>query len=134
MSKESKRQQRFAGVIQQDLAELFNREGNRWTAGNFITITKVRMTPDLAIARIYISFLDSKKTKEGLDSIRSFTNEIRYKLGNRIKDNARIVPKLEFFIDDTNEYVAHMDKLFEEISKETRQEDQDSHDGMDQEN
>lgn len=123
MSKESKRQQRFAGVIQQDLAELFLREGNNWTAGNFITITRVRMTPDLAIARVYISFLDSQKTTDGLASIKSHASEIRYKLGNRIKDHARIVPKLEFYLDDTNEYVAHMDKLFEEISKEPRQPD-----------
>lgn len=123
MSKESKRQQRFAGVIQQDLAELFLREGNNWTAGNFITITRVRMTPDLAIARVYISFLDSNKTTEGLETIKSHAGEIRYKLGARIKDHARIVPHLEFFVDDTNEYVAHMDKLFEEISKEPRQPD-----------
>lgn len=128
MNTESKRQQRFAGVIQQDLAELFHREGNSWTAGNFITITRVRMTPDLSIARVYLSFLDSKKAAEGLASIQSHSSEIRYKLGARIKNHARIVPQLEFFIDDTNEYVAHMDRIFEEISKESRQADQDEQD------
>lgn len=128
MNKESKRQQRFAGVIQQDLAELFHREGNSWTAGNFITITRVRMTPDLSIARVFLSFLDSKKAVDGLTSIQSHSNEIRYKLGARIKNHARIVPQLEFFIDDTNEYVAHMDKLFDEIAKESRQPDDDAQD------
>lgn len=125
MSKESKRQQRFAGVIQQDLAELFQREGTKWAAGHFITITRVRMTPDLSIARVYLSFLDSKQATEGLESIRQQASEIRYKLGQRIKDHARIVPQLEFFIDDTNEYVEHMDKLFDKISKESRQSDEE---------
>lgn len=123
MGTESKRQQRFAGVIQQDLAELFQREGAAWAPGAFITVTKVRVTPDLAIARVFLSFLNTNTAKESLTSIKTKTNEIRYKLGSRIKDQARIVPQLEFFLDDTNEYVEHMDKLFDEISKETRQPD-----------
>lgn len=123
MGTESKRQQRFAGVIQQDLAELFQREGNSWAPGAFVTVTKVRVTPDLAIARVYLSFLNTKTAKESVAAIKTKTNEIRYKLGARIKNQARIVPQLEFFLDDTNEYVEHMDKLFDEISKETRQPD-----------
>jgi len=89
MGTESKRQQRFAGVIQQDLAELFQKEGSVWAPGAFITVTR----------------------------------EIRFKLGAKIKHQVRIVPQLDFFLDDTNEYVEHMDKLFDEISKETRQPD-----------
>lgn len=123
MGTESKRQQRFAGVIQQDLAELFQREGNTWAPGAFVTVTKVRVTPDLAIARVFLSFLNTNTAKEDIKSIKTKTNEIRYKLGARIKNQARIVPQLEFFLDDTNEYVEHMDKIFEEISKETRQPD-----------
>lgn len=121
MGIESKRQQRFAGVIQQDLAEMFQREGNLWAPGAFVTVTKVRVTPDLAIARIYLSFLNTKTAKDDIATIKTKTNEIRYKLGVRIKHQARIVPQLEFFLDDTNEYVEHMDKIFEEISKESRQ-------------
>ncbi len=121
MGTESKRQQRFAGVIQQDLAEMFQREGGAWAPGAFITVTRVRVTPDLAIARVYLSFLNTKTAKADLDNIKSKSNEIRYKLGTRIKNQARIVPHLEFFLDDTNEYVEHMDKIFDEISKEPRQ-------------
>lgn len=123
MGTESKRQQRFAGVLQQDLAELFQREGNTWAPGAFVTVTKVRVTPDLAIARVYLSFLNMKTAKDDIASIKTKTNEIRYKLGVRIKNQVRIVPQLEFFLDDTNEYVEHMDKIFDEISKETRQPD-----------
>lgn len=121
MNTESKRQQRFAGVIQQDLGALFQRDGGAWAPGAFITITRVRMTPDLAIARVYLSFLNTKTAKGDLANIRSHASEIRYKLGTRIKSQARIVPELQFFLDDTNEYVEHMDKLFDEISKEPRQ-------------
>lgn len=124
MSKESKRQQRYAGVIQQDLAELFQREGNVWAPGAFVTVTRIRVTPDLAIARVFLSFLDIKNAKANIASIKSHANEIRYKLGTRIRNHARVVPHLEFFIDDTNEYVEHMDKLFDEISKESRQEEE----------
>ncbi|MFZ4263355.1 30S ribosome-binding factor RbfA [Sphingobacterium sp. HJSM2_6] len=123
MGTESKRQQRFAGVIQQDLAEMFQREGKSWAPGAFITVTKVRVTPDLAIVRVYLSFLNTQTAKADLDQIRSKANEIRYKLGARIKNQARIVPHLEFFLDDTNEYVEHMEKIFDVISKEPRQPD-----------
>ncbi|MGO1244952.1 30S ribosome-binding factor RbfA [Sphingobacterium sp. JB170] len=123
MGTESKRQQRFAGVIQQDLAELFQRDGKVWAPDAFVTVTKVRVTPDLAIARVYVSFLNTKTAKEDLQNIQSKTTEIRYKLGTRIKHQARVVPQLEFFLDDTNEYVEHMEKIFEEINKEPRQPD-----------
>lgn len=124
MGTESKRQQRFAGVIQQDLAELFLRDGKNWAPGAFITVTRVRVTPDLAIARVYLSFLNTNTAKGDIASIKAKVSEIRYKLGARIKNQARIVPDLEFFLDDTNEYVEHMDRLFDEISKEPRQPDE----------
>jgi len=123
MGTESKRQQRFAGVIQQDLAELFQRDGNSWAPNAFITVTRVRVSPDLAIVRAYLSFLNTNTAKADLELIRAKASEIRYKLGARIKHQVRVVPHLEFFLDDTNEYVEHMDKLFDEISKEPRQED-----------
>lgn len=123
MGTETKRQQRFAGELQKDLADLFQRDGNSWAPNAFVTVTKVRVTPDLAIARVYLSFLNTKTAKDDLEHVKSKSNEIRYKLGLRIKHTARIVPHLEFFLDDTNEYVEHMDRLFEEISKEPRQPD-----------
>ena len=122
---ESKRQQKFAGVIQKDLAAIFQREGMHYLPNTLVTITKVRVTPDLAIARIFLSFFNSQNTSLALNTIKSHANEIRYKLGSRIKDQARIVPQLEFFVDDTNEYVERMDKIFDKISKEPRQPETD---------
>ena len=118
---ESKRQQKFAGVIQQDLAAIFQREGMGYLPNTMITITKVRVTPDLAIARVFLSFFNNTNPQGALQIIKSHASEIRYKLGARIKDQVRIIPQLEFFVDDTSDYVERMDKIFDKISKEDRQ-------------
>lgn len=120
---ESKRQQKFAGVIQEDLAVIFQREGMNFLPNTLVTITRVRVTPDLAIARIFLSFLNNANTSVALNTIKAHASEIRYKLGSRIRSQVRIVPQLEFFVDDTNEYVEKMDRLFDKISKEPRQDE-----------
>ena len=115
---ESKRQQKFAGVIQEDLAAIFQREGMTFLPNTLVTITKVRVTPDLALARVFLSFFNNTNTQVALQTIKLHASEIRYKLGARIKDQVRIIPQLEFFIDDTSEYVERMDKIFDKIHKE----------------
>jgi ribosome-binding factor A len=120
---ESKRQQKFAGVIQEDLAAIFQREGMNYLPNTMVTITKVRVTPDLAIARIFLSFFNSTNNATALQTIKLHASEIRYKLGGRIKDQVRVIPQLEFFIDDTSDYVERMDKIFDKLSKEERQPD-----------
>ena len=120
---ESKRQQKFAGVIQKDLAEIFQREGMNFLPNTLVTITKVRVTPDLAIARVFLSFFNNSNTSLALNTVKAHASEIRYKLGARIKNQARVVPQLEFFLDDTNTYVERMDQIFDKISKEPRQPD-----------
>ena len=118
---ESKRQQKFAGVIQEDLAAIFQREGMNFLPNTLVTITRVRVTPDLALARVFLSFFNNTNTQLALQTIKLHANEIRYKLGARIKDQVRIIPQLEFFVDDTSEYVERMDRIFDKISKEERQ-------------
>ena len=120
---ESKRQQKFAGVIQEDLAAIFQREGMNYLPNTLVTITKVRVTPDLAIARVFLSFFNNTDTALALHTVKSHASEIRYKLGSRIKDQVRIVPQLEFFIDDTSEYVDRMEKIFDKIHKEEKHPD-----------
>jgi len=117
---ESKRQQKFAGMLQEELAAIFQREGAAYLPNTLVTITKVRVSPDLAVAKVYVSFLNTSNTTLSVNTINSHTGEIRYKLGARIRHQARVVPTLTFFVDDTNEYVEHMDKLFDKISKERK--------------
>ena len=94
---ESKRQQKFAGVIQQDLATIFQREAGAYLPNTMITITKVRVTPDLAIARVFLSFFNNVNGQAALQAIKSHASEIRYKLGSRIKDQVRGYPAAGIF-------------------------------------
>lgn len=118
---ESKRQQKFAGIIQEELAAIFQREGAAYLPNTLVTITKVRVSPDLAVAKVYLSFLNTNNTTLSVAEVNSHAGEIRYKLGARIRHQARVIPTLTFFVDDTNEYVEHMDKLFEKISKDRKE-------------
>jgi len=115
---ESKRQQKFAGLLQEELAAIFQREGAAYLPNTLVTITKVRVSPDLAVAKVYLSFLNTNNTTLSVATVNSHTSEIRYKLGSRIRHQARVIPTLTFFVDDTNEYVEHMDKIFDKIAKE----------------
>lgn len=117
---ESKRQQKFAGLIQEELAAIFQREGAAYLPNTLVTITRVRVSPDLAVAKAYLSFLNTSNTALSVAEVNSHAGEIRYKLGARIRHQARVVPTLTFFLDDTNEYVEHMDKIFDKISRERK--------------
>ncbi len=125
---ESKRQQKFAGLLQEELAAIFQREGAAYLPNTLVTITKVRVSPDLGVAKVYLSFLNTNNTALSLSTVSSHAGEIRYKLGSRIRHQARVVPTLSFFIDDTNEYAAHMDKIFDKIAKERKETDEETDD------
>jgi len=122
---ESKRQQKFAGLLQEELAAVFQKEGAAYLPNTLVTITKVRVSPDLAVAKVYLSFLNTSNTTLSVNTVNAHAGEIRYKLGSRIRHQARVVPTLTFFLDDTNEYVEHMDKIFDKISRERKDTDED---------
>ncbi len=117
---ESKRQQKFASLLQEELAAIFQRKGEAYLPNTFVTITKVRVSPDLATAKIYLSFFNTSNTSLSLATVNAHANEIRYKLGARIRHQARVVPFLTFFVDDTNQYVERMDAIFDQIAKERK--------------
>jgi ribosome-binding factor A len=119
---ESKRQQKFAGVLQEELAAIFQKEGAAYLPNTLVTITKVRVSSDLGVAKVYLSLFSTSNTALAIAEINSHAGEIRYKLGARIRHHARIVPSLTFFLDDTNTYVEQMDKIFDKISKERKDE------------
>ena len=82
---------------------------------SFITVTNARVTPDLSVARIYLSAFH-EKSDAILAKVIEHKNEIRHQLGMRIKNQARIVPDLEFFIDDSLDYVERMDDIFNKLN------------------
>ncbi|MGC8802485.1 MAG: 30S ribosome-binding factor RbfA [Bacteroidales bacterium] len=108
---ESTRQLKVGRLIQRELALYFQREQSTICLGSMVTVTVVRVTPDLSIARVYLSIFPSQRAKETLDSINLHNKAIRYYLGTQVRNQLRIVPELEFFIDDSLDYFEKIDKL-----------------------
>jgi ribosome-binding factor A len=113
---DSVRQQKYAKLIQKELGEIFQREGRNWFGQNFITITGVRVTPDLGLARIQLSMFKVTEPKLILKQLSIHKNEIRKALGLRIGKQARIIPELEFFHDDTLDYVEKIENIFKNLN------------------
>ena len=111
---ESTRQQRVAGQIQKDISQILLKEGSSLAHGSMVSVTKVRMSPDLALAKVYLSVFPFANADEVLQRMRNGAATIRYELGKRIGKQLRTVPELAFFIDDSLEYIEHLDKLMKQ--------------------
>ncbi len=107
---ESKRQLRVAKLIQQEIADILQRELPGLTAGALTTITKVRVTPDLSLARYYVSVLGHPKLQV-IDRLNEARAEVRLRLGQRLRHQLRIVPQLECYLDDSLDYIENIDRL-----------------------
>ncbi len=112
---DSNRQQKFARIIQKELSDIFTRDGRDYFGSNFVTISGIRTTPDLGIARVYISAFKTADKEALLEQIRSHTHAIRGQLGNRMRNQIRHIPNLEFFLDETLDEVDKMDKIFRNL-------------------
>jgi ribosome-binding factor A len=108
---ESTRQQKISRLIQKEIGNYFLREGQSIYSGKMVTVTGAKVTPDLSIARIYISIFPSNKSKDVLSEIVMHTKSIRNFLGREVRNQLRIIPNLEFFIDDSLDYIGHIDEL-----------------------
>ncbi len=97
----------------QDLGEIIQMEMRHVTRGAMVTVTKVHVTPDLAIARVYLSLFATDDKEALLENIRRHSKEIRGKLGNRVRHQLRVVPELQFFMDDSLDYIEHIEELLE---------------------
>ena len=107
------RTEKLASVIQKDLGEIIQR--NFQPSGTFITITQVRVTDDLSIAKVYLSVLAPGRDEEPIyRMIDERQDEIRFKLASKIRHQVRRIPQLLFFQDDTAEYVNKIQNLFSE--------------------
>ncbi len=103
---ESNRQKKIAGILQQDLAEVLQRAASSGgLKGVIISVSKVNVTVDLSIAKVYLSIFPNKEVKGLLEGIRSNTPLIRHELSQRTRHQLRRMPQLEFFIDDSLEYI-----------------------------
>jgi ribosome-binding factor A len=108
---ETTRQQKVARLIQKEIAEIFQTETHLIPNQSLITVTRVSVTKDLSIARIFLSVFSGKNKKFSIHLVEEKNKEIRYKLAQRVKHQLRIVPELTFFLDDTLDYLENIENL-----------------------
>lgn len=111
---DSTRQQKIARQIQRDIAEILQKELADTLRGTLVTVTTVRVSPDLAYAKLYISIFPFERSKAILETIKEKSWYVRKLLGARIRNQLKIVPELEWFIDDSLEYIENIDNLLKE--------------------
>ncbi len=104
------RQQKISRLIQKELGEMFLQQ-TKLTKGLMVTVSGVKISPDLSIASVYLSIFPSDKGEETVKNINDNVKDIRYDFGQRVRHQLRIIPELRFFLDTTIEYMAHIDEL-----------------------
>lgn len=108
---ESVRQQKVNKLIQKELAEIFRSEARNLFGGAFITVTQTRVSPDLGTAKVYISIMATKDRQAIFNLVEEQKPAIRKRLGNLIAKQMRVVPELQFFIDDSLDYAMRIEEL-----------------------
>ena len=115
---EGKRQKQVAAVIQQEINDVFMRLGLNMIDGGMVSISSVKVTPDLLEARIYLSLFKVADPKSAMKKIQTQAWEVKKELSERVKHQLRRIPVLHFYLDDTLDYVFKMEDIFKQISTE----------------
>ena len=121
---EGKRQKQVAALLQEELSGIFQHLGLNMIDGGMVSISSVKVSPDLSEAKIYLSLFKVQDRKIAMKKIEERAWEIKKELVNSIKRQLRIMPQLNFFLDDSLDYVDKMEALFKEIKS---QESTDAH-------
>ena len=111
MESETTRQQKVSRQIQKDLAEIIRARGMAAYDGAMVTVSGVKISSDLAMAKVYVSIFPSAKAKDVMQRLQDETSRLRGELGRRVAKQLRIVPELAFYLDDSLDYVEHIDEL-----------------------
>lgn len=107
---ETTRQQKIARLIQKELSEIFRKQTAKM-GGVLVSVSAVRVSPDLSIARAYLSIFPSERAAEIIESVNHNARSVRYDLAQRVRYQLRKTPELSFFIDDSLDYIEHIDNL-----------------------
>ena len=107
----STRQNKVSRLVQKELADYFLRETKNLYQGKLISVTTVRVTKDLGLAKVYLSIFPSDGSESILDNIKESGKLIRGWLGRKIGKQVRVTPVLQFYIDDSNDYIENIDKI-----------------------
>lgn len=117
---EGKRQKQVAGLLQEYMTDIFQRLGLNMINGGMVSISSVKITPDLLEARVYLSFFKTENAKEALQKITDRGWEIKKELVTRVKHQLRRIPEIKYFADDTLDHVFRMEELFKKINEEKK--------------
>jgi ribosome-binding factor A len=105
------RQSKMARLLQKELATFFQTESRNLFSGKMITVTIVRVTPDMSLAKVYLSVFPQKKDEDIIARITHHAKTIRNVLGRNIRHQVRIIPELAFYLDDSIDYLEHIESL-----------------------
>jgi len=105
------RQNKVARLIQKELGDILQRESKAHYGGKMISVTVVRITPDLSLAKVYLSIYPLQKDKDPLTEVNENHSRLRHELGNRIRHQVRIIPELVFIVDDSLDYLENIERL-----------------------
>ncbi|MBQ3174501.1 MAG: 30S ribosome-binding factor RbfA [Bacteroidales bacterium] len=111
MEGESTRQQKIGRQLQRDLAEIIRSKGMAAFNGAMVTVSEVRVSPDLSVAKVFVSIFPSAKAEEVMTIIQDSVKQLRGELGRLVGKQLRIVPELVFMLDSSLDYVEHIDEL-----------------------
>ncbi len=104
------RQNRISRLLQKELSLIFQSQ-TRMMRGVMVSVTRVKISPDLSVCTAYLSIFPSERGEELMQNIQKNEKTIRYELGTRVRNQLRIIPELRFFIDDSLDYIEHIDEL-----------------------
>ncbi len=108
---ETQRQQKISGLLYRELSQIIQSDLKALSIGTMVTVTKVNVSPDLSIAKVYLSIFSATKKKGIIERFRERSGEVRGILGNRVRHQLRIIPQLQFFVDDSLDYIEKIDEL-----------------------
>lgn len=107
---ETTRQNKICRLLQKELSEIFLLQ-TKSMPGILVSVSAVRISPDLSVARAYLSIFPSEKAEEMIKNINENMKPVRYELGTRVRHQLRIIPELKFFVDDSLDYLEKIDEL-----------------------
>jgi ribosome-binding factor A len=117
---EKKRQKQVGGLLHEYITDIFQRLGLSMLNGGMVSVSSVKITPDLLEARVYLSFFQVKDSEAAMKKIEERAWEIKKELVTRIKHQLRRVPEMKYFIDDTLDNVFKMEELFKKINEDKK--------------
>lgn len=118
---ENRRQSKMASLLQQTMGEILLKDGRDHVgSGVLVSITTVKTSPDLSVAKFYLSVFGAADAQTVVDSLNQTNYEWRRKLGTELKNHLRKIPEIEFFLDDTLEYAQKMNELFNNLNKDKK--------------